>query len=106
MSLNDTNIPFQDDDSACSLTALANEATAHAMRCGPSAGVMEGKCIVENESINFILRCQDDSYKNFMCGCMNGYAEEQVTKINKGYIRNSNGLLLLSILSFYILSQF
>ena len=97
MSLNNTNIPFQDDDSACSLTALSNEATAHAMRCGPSAGVMKGKCIVENEPIDFILRCQDDTYKNFMCGCMNGHAEEQVTKISKGYIIIKYNILLYFI---------
>ena len=90
-----------DTDSLCSLTALANEAEAHVKRCESSTNIIIGKCVIENRSTNFALKCQDDLYQNFVCGCMGGRAET-----NRGYIRNVNRFLLLNIISFCILSYF
>ena len=88
-------------DSLCSLTSLANEATAHVKRCEPSTNIILGKCIVENKSTDLPLKCQDDLYQNFVCRCMGGHA-----KSNEGYVRSVNGFLLLNIISFCILSYF
>ena len=102
MSLNN-NLPFQNNNSACSMNALMGAAKAHVEHCKSNLNIVMEKCIIGNTSFDIALMCQDNSYKDFVCGCIaplgnknidNGSKKEEhkikEPKIEKLKVKESN----------------